>query len=359
MKYTLEIQKLLYQINDNKSLTPKDKVKMYKQAADIADANDDIEWGYDVRVKLIQECFALASGNELLTEFTWLMNAYENHPDWFDENDFLWQYKWVLGELYNNPDVSMEQIRNVMEDFKSRLERNGFSLQPYYDRLFDENTLLENFAEAKKYLDLRNNAPDDDMGNCPSCLLDNEIDYLLAIGKFDEACTRVQPLIDKLISCSHVPARTYCSIMYYADKLERKEEAVRFFDYAEEAMKQIIEDNDESMCSSVGKMICHLFRAGEEQKGWDYFEASLLWYFESNGQLQFEYAVAVWEGLLKLSTEIVNLELPTNFALYNKECVYRVDDLRNHFKSEAESLATAFDKRNNSDVFIKRLKGNM
>ena len=354
MRYTLEIQKLLYQIEDNKNLTPKDKVKLFKQAADIADSNDDIEWGYDIRLQLIRECFALASGTELVTEFTWILNAYESHPDWFDENDFLWEYKWVLGELYRNHEVPLEQINTIMEDFKTRLQRNGFSLQPYYDRLFDEYTILEEPEKAGKYLKLRKSVPNDDMGNCPACLLDGEIDYLLLTDKFDEANHRSQPLIDKQIGCTHVPARTFCTLFYYANKIGNKKEAARYYDLAEEIINKLIDDNDESMCTSVGRMICYLFET-DEKKAWYYLEKSLPWSFESNPYTRYKYYLYVYEGLLKYKGESINLDLPDSFAPYNKDNVYRIDELITYFKYEASLLAEAFDKRNGCNVFTKQL----
>lgn len=353
MKYTLEIQKLLFEAEDNKSLTPKDKVRLYKQAAGIADTHEDVEWGYDIRLQLIRECYYIADSTDLVNEFSWLLNAYEAHPDWFDENDFLWQYKWVLGEMYNNPRVSMEQIEGIMDDFKTRLERNGYSLRPYYDRLYEETLILRQFEKAKTYLDLRNAAPDDAMGSCPACTLDNELDYYLMTGQFDEAYHRAQPLLSKQMACTHVPARTFCALTYYADKARQAELAAELCDRAEAEMELLL--NDENLVTPAGMLICYML-SHRPDKAWSYVEKSLPWYMEDDAFSQFDYACYLLEGLRKVdASATVRLSLPAEFTLYNPEHSYAVSSLTDYFRQVARQQAVAFDARNGGSAFSERL----
>lgn len=355
MKYTLEIQKILFQVDDNKNLPPKDKIRLLKQAVAIADDNDDIEWAYDIRLQLIRECYFVASATDLIREFTWVLNAYENHPDWFDENDFLWQYKWVLGEMYNNPQVSMEQINSIMDDFKMRLQRNGYGLRPYYDRLFDETLILGKFEEAKRYLDLRNEAPDDAMGSCKACTLDTELDYYLLTGDFEEAYNRAQPLLSRQISCTHVPARTFCALTYHADKKGKTDLAAELFDRAEEDMTKLFNINDENLVVPSGMLISYLFKANEE-RAWYYFEKTLPWYVESDDYSRYEYAAFLVEGLKKLpEPKTTPLNLPTEFEIYQADHRYDTHELIRYFREEASRLAEAFDIRNSCDAFQKRV----
>ena len=355
MRYTLEIQKLLFEAEDNKSLTPKDKIRLYKQAAGIADANDDIEWGYDIRLQLIRECYFIAGSSDLIHEFSWLLNAYEAHPDWFDENDFLWQYKWVLGEMYHNPEVASGQIQAILEDFKLRLERNGYGLRPYYDRLYEETLILRQFKKAKAYLDLRNAAPDDAMGSCPACTLDNELDYYLMTGRFDEAYRRARPLLNKQLVCTHVPARTFCALAYYADKAGRTEVAAELCDRAEAEMALLV--NDENLSVPASMLICYMLSRRSE-KAWAYFEKSLPWYLEDNAYSRYEYACYVLEGLLRIDASAsVALDLPAEFELYAPEQCYSVAALTTYFRQEARKQAAAFDARNGCSAFAERIAG--
>lgn len=356
MRYTLEIQKLLFQVEDNKSLTPKDRIRMLKQAATIADENDDIEWAYDIRLQLIRDCFFLASDSELVTEFSSILNAYEAHPDWFDENDFLWQYKWILGDMYNNPQVSLEQIEAIMEDFKTRLLRNGYSLRPYYDRLYDEALIGGNFDKAKEYLDLRNASPDDAMGSCAACTLDNELDYYLMTGNFDEAYNRAHPLLSNQLSCTHVPARTFCAMAYYADKAGQSQRAAKLIDCAETEMIRLIDEiKDENLIVPAGMMICY-WLGTDQKKAWHYFEKTLPWFLEGDAYSRYEFARLMREGLGKIEqSSVVTLILPEEIEFYDPSHTYTWNALNEYFTQEAFTQAGAFDKRNGSTVFTDRL----
>lgn len=358
MKYTLEIQKILYQVKDNKSLTQNDKIRMLKQAAFIADDNDDIEWGYDVRMQLIHQCYYSTADDDLVINFSWILNAYEQHPDWFDENDFLWEYKWVLGAMYNNPDVSMEQIEAILEDFKTRLLRNGHGLRAYYDRLYTEAICIKEIEKAKEYLDLRNAQAQDEIDNCPACTLDYELDYYLEIGDFDEAYNRAQPLLNKQIyveTCSQVPARTFCTFAYYAEKAGKHELAAELEEKAEDEMEK--EKDNQNLTSYGGMLVVYLADKNIEKMK-KYIERYLPYTLGSDGFSKYDFYAYLTEGFLRLKDmETISLDLPQEFELYSPDGVYNINALIEHFYQKAHELAEAFDRRNQCSTFVRRVKG--
>lgn len=356
MKYTLEIQKRLYQVDNDKSLITKDRIRLLKEAAAIADDNEDVEWGYDIRMQLLRECYFLPSDNELVTNFTWILNAYEEHPDWFDENDFLWEYKWVLGAMYQNPDVSMEQIEAILADFKERLTRNGHGLRAYYDRLYTETLSMEKIEKAKEYLDLRNEQPQDNVDNCPACTLDYELDYYLSTGNFDEAYNRAQPLLTKQIfveTCSQVPARTFCTLLYHAQKAGKHELAAELFKQGEVEMEG--QKENPNLMSYGGMLIAYLSDK-DKDKMFKYIQRYLPWALEGDGFSQYDFYSYLVEGLNNLQgEETIPLELPAEFEQHSSSGTYNVTDLRNHFYRKALELAGKFDERNNCDAYVKRV----
>lgn len=353
MKYTLEIQKIIFQVEDNHNLTPKDKIRMLKQAIAIADENEDIEWGFDLRVMLLQECYHVASNIDLVMHFYWILNAYEEHPDWFDESDFLWQYKWVLRVMYDNPDVSMEQITSIINDFKARLTRNGYSLRPYYDRLYKEALTLCQFDKAKEYLDLRNDAPDDAMGNCKACTLDDELDYYLKTGNFDEAYKRAQPILDKQLTCGLVPARTLCTLTYYAWKADKPDLAAELFERADTEMELL--ENDENLIPQGGMMISYLADKNKDKARY-YIEKCLPWTLEANGFNQYDFAAYMVEALNNWEEEKIYMELPVEFEFYAENGNYPVKELKAYFYQKARTLAEAFDKRDGYHAYTQRVE---
>jgi len=354
MKYTLEIQKIVYQVEDNKSLTPKDKVQMLKQAVALADDNDDIEWAYDLRMSLMHESYHLSSDTDLVMNFSWILNAYEQHPDWFDESDFLWEYKWIVRTMYDNPDVSMEQIQAILEDFKTRLTRNGYSMRPYYDRLFTEALIQGRYDKAKEYLDLRNEAPDDAMGNCDACTLDSELDYYMQTGQFDEAYNRATPILTRQLTCGLVPARTLCTLVYYGWKAGKTELAAELFEKADAEMTLL--ENDENLVSEGGMLISYLADKIPE-KACKYIEKCLPWMIEADGYSKYDFSAYMIEAMKNWSgDDILKLELPMEFELYSDTGEYPIAQLKEYFNKVAWELAEKFDKRDNYTSYTEKLK---
>ena len=80
MRYTLEIQKLLLQTQNN-NLHPREKANLLKEAIRIADENEDVEWATELRLDLIYELNLLSADAEEITVFSKILDDYENHKD--------------------------------------------------------------------------------------------------------------------------------------------------------------------------------------------------------------------------------------------------------------------------------------
>ena len=94
MKYTLEIQKRLLQV-ENGNLSPHEKALLLKEAIRIADENDDPQWAVEMRLDLIYELNLLSQAEEEIAVFSRILDDYENNKDLISENDILWKYKWM------------------------------------------------------------------------------------------------------------------------------------------------------------------------------------------------------------------------------------------------------------------------
>ena len=85
MRYTLEIQKLLLQTQNN-NLHPREKANLLKEAIRIADENEDVEWATELRLDLIYELNLLSADAEEITVFSKILDDYENHKDVIKED---------------------------------------------------------------------------------------------------------------------------------------------------------------------------------------------------------------------------------------------------------------------------------
>ena len=194
MDYNLEIQKLLVKKESLKQAD--DRVKVLKEAINLADTHNDLEWGYDLRLDIMDEEYYTARFEERFAAFAWLLEACDQHPDLFDEYDLLWRYRWMLHAARMNANISVEQILNINNDFKTRLQRKGYGLRAFYNDEFRRFYVQNSMDEAKDFLDLREKEKVNDMV-CKACELTDSIDYYLRTNDIDKALAIYNDLMSK------------------------------------------------------------------------------------------------------------------------------------------------------------------
>lgn len=349
MDYNLQIQKLL--VKADAVALPQDKLNFIKQAISVADSHNDIEWGFDLRLELIDIESDMARRAESLPAFTWILDTYDNNSDLFRERDFLWKYKWMISYVRRTVSVSVEQNESIMEDFKTRLQRNGYSLRPYYQAKAHMANFVDNQEEVRKYLNLADKELRDNMSNCAACELDDKVELELRLGNFDTAMTMGSDLFSKKLTCAHMPFATYCTCVECFTDAKEYERAHDFFLKAEEDLRAM--ENDTSQISNVAKMIHFLSVYGQKDKAWEYFEQYAEWSHESDDYRCYTFAVNVLH-LLKTGGELT-LKVSPIMPWYKADNVYSALQLYNYYYAMATDLGAQFDNRHNTSFFTKKI----
>lgn len=351
MRYTLEIQKLLLQ-TQNDSLRPREKANLLKEAIRIADENEDVEWATEMRLDLIYELNLLSADTEEIAVFSKILDDYENHKDIIKEDDLLWKYKWIWACTFDVPDIPMEQVNAVGEDYKTRIFRNGYSLRTYYHRWSVECVRMRQYDKAKEYIDKMLAEKIDDQ-SCEACELNFMLDYYLETGQFDEAYSRAQPLINKQVTCYEANLRAYLKLSYYAQKAGKPEIAADMCARAEEGLAG--REKDEYLLSYMGLFIAYNMMTKPE-RGWEYVERCTDWSLRSNSLKRYRFSCDMVETLKYADCQEVQLSLPEEFPLYRADGVYVVSELRDYFYQQAMELAQRYDARNGNSGYTDRLK---
>lgn len=354
MKYTLEIQKLLMKAQ-NKNLKPRQKADLLKEAARIADENEDVRWAVEIRLDQIYELNILSADSEMINVFAKVLDDYENHKDLIDEDDILWKYKWIWDSTFALPEIPMEQIKAVGEDYKERILRNGYSPRTYYHRWSVEYTRTRQYEKAKEYIEKMLAEKVDDQ-SCEACEINFMLDYYLETGQFEEAYSRAQPLITKQTFCYEANLRAFLKLPYYAMKAGKPEIAAELCEKAEEALKE--RENDEYLLLYMGLFIAYYMMVNPE-RGWEYTVRCIEWSLRTGTYKMYRFCCDMVEALKYESRSEVNLELPEEFPLYRPEGVYAVSELREYFYKQAEELAVRYDARNGNSAYLDRLKDSM
>ncbi|MDR2563420.1 MAG: hypothetical protein LBC98_05690 [Prevotellaceae bacterium] len=347
MSHNLQIQRLL--IKRETLTAPDDKIALIKQAINLADAHNDIEWGFDLRLELIRDEKDTSRCDESFPAFTWILDTYDRNPDAFDESEFLWEYKWMLGAARRNSSISLEQIESIAEDYKVRLQRNGYSLRPYYAAKTHLAFFLDDMKAAKTYIELRDKELRDDMANCHACELDDNIELELRLGNFDKALAVGNEMLTKKVTCTHMPFSAYCACIKYFHKAGEMKRALEYFNKAEEDLAAL---DDTSQVSEIGNMIRFLTDYDRE-KAWNYFAQYAHWSVDSEEYLDFLFSVSLLPLLSEEGSR--TMQVSPSLSWYRADDTYKLDELYNYYADRAKILANKFDARNGNDYFNRQL----
>lgn len=350
MDYNLQIQKIMVKVEQHQ--LPDDKIKLLKEAISIADAHNDLEWGFDLRLEIMEQEFHTAHDNESFAAFAWLLNACDEHPDLFFEDDLLWNYKWMISAARNNPDISLGQFNTIVEDFKVRLERNGYNLRTYYAQLhYMQLFQLRNLEKAKELLDLRNKEKRDDMSDCRACELDDDVTMEVELGNIDKAMELSKNLFNGKLTCAHVPYITYCTLLNYFHKHNEMEKALDIFNKAEAALLGM--ENDSSQIGNIGIMI-YFLKDYDQERAWEYFQKYIHWSLECDEKSQMDISMFVLPLLKTGGTK--KLEVNSAMPWHNADGNYNLTELYNYYVEQAASIAKRFDARNGNNYCITDLE---
>lgn len=349
MNYNLQIQKLLLEAEKRTSV--EDKIVLLKQAIAIADVNNDVGWGIDLRLDILQHEVDTPSSKESFPAFVWVLNAYDNDPDIIDECDFLWAYKWMADEAISSSDISLEQVDDILDDFRIRLTRNGYSDRAYYNLLVFKYMFLGEFDKVHDILKLRDKALADGMSD--SKAWEHNVRVLLALkeGCFDDAVFFSQDIISKKLTSEGLPFATLSSMVYYLAKGRDKRAA----EYLSLVEREVSMDNIyTAFVCNLAQVAFACYAVGDKDKTWHYFEKTAHWEQKACDFLKFDYIVFMLPMLREGGER--KLDLNHKLPYYKQSGSYNIVDIYNYYYPIANDLAKRFDERNKNTVFSDRLK---
>jgi len=348
MDYNLEIQKLLIE-TDNQA-NPDDKIVVLKQAINIADANNDIGWGYDLRLFLIQMEQFTPRSSDRFPAFVWILNVLDNDPYFFSDKDIetiLNEYQWMAFESYRNADVSREQIMSIFADFEKRLIKYGYSKRSYYSVLICWHLFIGEIDKAKEYTTLRESFPRD-------CFYyETEIIEWICIelvkGNFDKAISMAREHIvpkpdgygGNIIS---IPVLS--TLIYYLSKAgdPRGDE---YFRQIESEISRYSREYPLSLGTYV--FLMHHMAITDPEKAWYYFAKCTEWGLGARDLLSFEFSLNLLPLLKQGGTRV--LYLNSGLPYYRSDNTYDVNELYEYYLNRTLSFVRRFDERNGNAHF--------
>ncbi len=354
MQPTDAVYDLMEQADDLPDGSPA-RLELFEQAVRLADSLRDIEAGWSARNQLIEAATMGGYPEKTLVAFAWMLAQFDASQDQYgwDEDDLLWKYKWVINSLWNFPTITRAQIEAAFDDFAARLERIGYGPRTlYYFRWIYESARGDGEA-AEVWRNQWSRTKRDGLSDCSACEASFAVDYLR--DQPEQALEAAKPILNGRLRCAEVPHTTLAAILEPMLKTGQFTEAVgtHLRGY------KMIRDNQEFLIAA-GQHMAFLAHTHNLPKAVELFERHLPWAL-ATADLNRRYsfytnALALLRRLRDAGQTYVNVQVPKDFAIQPSPAGLEVTALEMYLRSEATTIAAAFDARNGTNLFTRGLQ---
>lgn len=351
MSYTLDIQKIVLKINETKVIA--DQLVLIKEAIAIADKHNDIDWGFDLRLLLINTENHTPRTVLSYPAFTWILNTSDSNEGYFEEKDFLYEYKWMYAISSGNPAITKEQLEQISTDFHKRLLKNGYSIRGYYHILAIWHQHLREYDKAMEIVKLMGEELVDELSDNPPFEHAVKTYNLLAQGKFDEAKIVARDLFANRFEFIETAFETYIVFAYEYFIRGNVNEAREYFELAKRKIP-IYDENDP--ITHFRSRIFYMYLSWQfgEEDCWDVFEKFCIWENEADSHYSLIFTKHAMCLLKEGGTKKFNF--PVSLPYYQESGEYNLEVLCDYFKDCAFDLVTRFDNRNGNNNFTKEAR---
>lgn len=328
--------------------------EILEEAIRMADAEGHIKLAYEARGELINTAAYNNQPEKKLLNFSWCLNQFDAQPEEFDLWELLWRYKWIVVELPTFPEVTRTQIEEMFQDFQRRYTEAGFSMRVVHQKRMQVARSMGNMEEAasefKKFSELSR----DIMCDCLACEQNIQVVTLSGLGRDEEALVAAEPILNGTMSCSHVPTITYGNVIQPLMRLGRLDEAKKYdgLGYRRAARNRCYLDH-------IANFLLYRTKTQDFAKGIRMFERHCDWAFDtasSISRIRFYISVmCLFEVLAEARPRARKVVLPKEHPLYREESTFAPAELAQWARSEAESIATRLDARNENDYYVNEI----
>jgi len=326
------------------------QLALQKEALREADALNEIELSYHIRMEIIESATFSGAKDEALVAFSWCVAQHDAHPGDFDDANLIWRYKWILENLPGFPQVSRRQIADMQDDMQKRTQALGCSLRPVHYMRWSNLMRMGDFEQAGVFIEKWRDAPRDFLADCAACERDKYMEFLIFTGQNQEAIDYAAPILAGRMTCAEIPHLTYAELIRPYLLLGQLEQAAEMHrkGYA------MISDNSEFLSAAAGHLV-YVTRVRNLESGAAIFQRHLPWAVATASRdRQFDFyaaAAAFCTAIVNSGQQRMSLRTPASFALHRADGDQNVAELASWFEQQTASLAAQFNARNGNQFY--------
>jgi len=327
------------------------QISIYEAAIRLADEAGLLQYGFNLRGKLIWSATHSGFQEKSLVAYSWCQAKFDAHPEELrDQSDlFMWQFKWIQESLPSFPQVTQRQIVDMQADMASRIVSLGYSLRPVHHMRWSNYMRMGQFEEAAIHIERWRAAPRDKMADCIACERHKYARFLVYTEKYEEAIEYAGPILAGDLTCSHIPHNTFALLIRPTLMLGRLDDACEMHSKGYDMIS-----NNADFLSESADHLSYLVRAGDIDRGFTLFERHLPWALATSSldrQFWFYTIAARFCEALAPVRDTFKMKTTPTFPLHNDSGEYNTTEVSNHFNFAALQLEEQFNQRNGNQWY--------
>ncbi|OLV19714.1 hypothetical protein [Deinococcus marmoris] len=325
-----------------------EELALIEEAARLTDLMQDEAEGYRVRRMLMDSAHAVGQSEKMLVAFGWCRDYADRHPEALDEGeqqDLLWHHRWVVNAGRTFPQIPTPRLMALYEDYARRILGLSRHNEAFVGLLYAMH--IGDGAAASGHFERLTSTVRDELSACPACEAEIEADYHLFCGNDEAALRQIQHILDRRMTCAHIPTGTHALALAPLMRLGRWDEAGQ---HAARSRQSVSGDPDHLWAQARHLEYLALTSPNAALKWYAHHVAWAEQTRELGAAQTFHAAAAVlftvlWNGD---QTKTYAIRLAPTVPGYAEDGQYSARERMDHHLGEALRLASLFDARNDT-----------
>jgi hypothetical protein len=331
-------------------------IAQLEEAVRKADAANDLREGFAARMKLTEAATFGGRPDLVVLSFTWCLAKLDADPECFESEgrEVLWNYKWVLNRLPLFSRVSRSQIMGALDDFATRLRREGYSPRTEFNCREEIAWSMGDAGEAETCHERKLNHPRDGLSDCVTCERRTDVYHLVRQGRDHDALVLAEPILAGRLTCAFEPAATMANTLCAFVRLGRGREGWLNHLRGYQCIR-----NDSGKLEYLGEHIKYLVLLGELSAGLAIFERHLPWAWETwdeAARRDFYFAGRRLLAKMAAANARTQIRVPSELMARAALPASAVSHVLDWLERQCHELAARFDQRNGNDFHMKTLQ---
>lgn len=345
-------------------------IPLLEEGIPLADSVGDLKHSFRFRIQLAAVLGNLDLVERALVPLSWCLATFDragSQLTTYDGERLLGIALGMLQKTIHLPEISREEIHRLLDDLEQRVRRAGHPRRAVLERRQYVLMCLGDLERAAEAFAAWRSLPRDRamtktkwfLYDCDSCEAAGVMEWLLAIGRDEEALAAAGPVLDDIApaagdGCDGMRAWILANALAPLLRQDRVEEAVV---HHRRGLRMVA--GDPSKLDHVAPHLTFLAATGQAVPALPLVERHLTLAGELSDHLRYELDVAVWlvvEALAAQGTAMLTLRLPEWHHAHEPSGRYDTAALAERLAEPVRTLATRYDTRNGNTFVSAQLE---